>query len=231
MESTMFIDARSSPVKLLDTPPVDDPELSFEIKLEPKHIAALYAELGDDAATVVFMYSQRKGNPVLAVRFGDLLTPEPSKEPIQAKDLDLEQLPKPTDDVEQVKRDIVKWGYGYVCIHLASFMPVLTCNRMLTNALSPSQVAILKQAVQEQAAGERNGGLATFDGGPKKPNQRINNLLNKGDEFCDLMNHPIIDEIVPWYIGDTPLLWSYSANIARPGGESQHRKQTEIWKV
>lgn len=92
---------------------------------------------------------------------------------------------------------------------------------MLKNALSSEQVAILKKAVQEQAAGERNAGLATFDGGANKPNQRVWNLYNKGDDFADLMNHPLIDEIVPWYIGDTPLLWSYNANIARPGGLPQ----------
>lgn len=84
---------------------------------------------------------------------------------------------------------------------------------MVKNALSPDQVALLKKAAQEQAAGERKMGVATFDGGPKKPNQRIWSLLNKGDEFLDLMNHPVIDEIVPWYLGcDDPLLWTYSVS-------------------
>lgn len=81
---------------------------------------------------------------------------------------------------------------------------------MLKNALSPEQVAILKKASQEQAAAERKAGIATFDGGPTKPNQRVWNLFNKGEEFLDLMDHPLIDEVVPWYLGsDDPLLWSY----------------------
>lgn len=44
---------------------------------------------------------------------------------------------------------------------------------LVENALSREQVRILKKAVQEQAAGERKAGVATFDGGPDTPNQRI----------------------------------------------------------
>lgn len=43
----------------------------------------------------------------------------------------------------------------------------------MKNALSEEEVRIIKQAVQEQAAGEREAGVATFDGGPDAPNQRI----------------------------------------------------------
>lgn len=85
---------------------------------------------------------------------------------------------------------------------------------MLKNALSAEQVAILKKASQEQAAAERSAGMGTFDGGPNKPNQRVWNLFNKGEEFLDLMDHPLIDEVVPWYLGcDDPLLWSYSVSF------------------
>lgn len=47
-------------------------------------------------------------------------------------------------------------------------------------------------------------------------------MINKGDEFLDLLNDPLIDELVPWYIGDHALLASYSVNIANPGGYPQH---------
>lgn len=84
---------------------------------------------------------------------------------------------------------------------------------MLKNALSPEQVALLKKASQEQAAAEREAKVATFDGGKNKPNQRIWNLFNKGEEFLDLINHPLIDEIVPWYLNcDDPMLWSYAVS-------------------
>lgn len=45
----------------------------------------------------------------------------------------------------------------------------------------------------------------------------IRNIINKGDEFIDLLNHPLIDEVIPWYLGDHSIIYSYTANIARPG--------------
>lgn len=137
-----------------------------------------------------------KGDYPLAIRFADLITPNPTDAPTTKDELNLDELPKPTEDIEQVKRDLRKWGYG-----------------LMRNALTPEQVAILKKGAQEQAAGERNAGVATFDGGPKKPNQRIWNIFNKGEEFLDLLNHPLIDEVVPWYLGcNNPLLWSYNVS-------------------
>lgn len=77
---------------------------------------------------------------------------------------------------------------------------------MLKDALSPG--ALVKKAGQEQATGDRQLGVATFDGGPKKPNQRVWSLLGKDEEFVDLMNHPVLDEIVSWYLVCSDL-WIY----------------------
>ncbi|KAI1845340.1 hypothetical protein JX266_008435 [Neoarthrinium moseri] len=52
---------------------------------------------------------------------------------------------------------------------------------------------------------------------PDTPNQRIWDIINKEDEFIDLLNHPLIDEVIPWYLGDHSIVYSYTANIARPG--------------
>ncbi|OHW93458.1 hypothetical protein CSPAE12_07896 [Colletotrichum incanum] len=41
------------------------------------------------------------------------------------------------------------------------------------NVMTPEQVEILKKAAQEQALGVRKAGVATFDDGLKKPNQRM----------------------------------------------------------
>ncbi|KAK7943846.1 uncharacterized protein PG986_012959 [Apiospora aurea] len=110
------------------------------------------------------------------------------------------RLPEPTEDVEQVKRDIEEFGYG-----------------LAKNVLSPEQVAIMRKAVVEQAAGERKAGIAQVDGGPDGPNQRLWTLINKGDDFLDLLNHPIIDEFIPWALGEHAIITTYTANIARPG--------------
>ncbi|KAF7189654.1 Dioxygenase [Pseudocercospora fuligena] len=182
VDPPIWIDARTKPVKMLDAAPVEDPQLSFELVVQPEQVEELRVGWGDDPSTVVFMKSQsKKGDLIQAIRFADLLTSEPSVEPTHIKDLNRDELPKPTEDIEQVKRDIKKWGYG-----------------MLANALSPEQVSIMKKALQEQAAGERKAGVAILDGGPTRPNQRVLSLFNKGEEFADLMNHPAIDAVIPW---------------------------------
>jgi hypothetical protein len=75
-------------------------------------------------------------------------------------ELDQEALPKPTDDIEQVKNDLTQWGYALV-----------------KNALSQEQSNILRKAVEEQAAGERIAEVAHIDGAHKEandePNQRV----------------------------------------------------------
>ncbi|KAK8022690.1 hypothetical protein PG993_013457 [Apiospora rasikravindrae] len=103
-------------------------------------------------------------------------------------------------DLEELKGDIREFGYG-----------------LAANALTPSQVGILRSALSQQAAGEVRAGVAARDGGPHAPNQRVWTLINKGDEFVDFLNHPLLDEVVPWFLGEHALLTSYTANVARPG--------------
>lgn len=133
-----------------------------------------------------------KGNIPLAIKFADLLTPNPPVPPKKVVPGAFARLPKPTEDLEQVKRDITEFGYG-----------------LFKNALSPEQNAILKKAVQEQAAGETKAGVGQEDGGGS--NQRIWTLVNKGEEFLDFLNHPLIDALVPWFLGEHALIHSYSA--------------------
>ncbi|TQN66984.1 Dioxygenase [Colletotrichum shisoi] len=128
--------------------------------------------------------------------------------------VDPETLPKPTEDVAQLKSDLAKWGYA-IC----------------ANALSAEQVQIIRTAVEEQAEAERLVGVGHLDTAHKKagdqPNQRVWNLPNKGDEFLDLLNHPLIDAVMPWFLGGNFSLFTMSANIARPGtsGIYMHRDQ------
>ncbi|KAF1949752.1 phytanoyl-CoA dioxygenase [Byssothecium circinans] len=128
----------------------------------------------------------------------------PAGVPGPCRAVDPETLPKPTEDVTQLKRDLTKWGYA-IC----------------ANALSAEQVQIIRTAVEEQAEAERLVGVGD------KPNQRVWNLPNKGDEFLDLLNHPLIDAIMPWFLGGNFSLFTMSANIARPGtsGIYMHRDQ------
>ncbi|OHE97133.1 phytanoyl-CoA dioxygenase [Colletotrichum orchidophilum] len=127
---------------------------------------------------------------------------------------DPKTLPRPTEDVAQLKRDLTQWGYA-IC----------------ANALSTAQVRMIRTAVEEQAEAERLVGVGHLDTAHKaardQPNQRVWNLPNKGDEFLDLLNHPLIDAIMPWFLGGNFSLFTMSANIACPGtsGIYMHRDQ------
>ncbi|KAI0021330.1 hypothetical protein F4780DRAFT_284813 [Xylariomycetidae sp. FL0641] len=200
----IYVDARGdTPVaKLLEGTP-DEPDAQLSIKanhiilFSEGHLEPRFGLFKDAFFHEAYM---PKGKISVAIKFADLLTPNPPKPVIKYSPEAFPRLPKPTEDIAQVKRDIKEFGYGLV-----------------KNALTPDEVSILRKAVAEQAAGETKAGVAKNDGGPKQPNQRIWVLTNKGDEFLDLLNHPLIDEMVPWCLGDLAHVHSYFANIARPG--------------
>jgi hypothetical protein len=124
--------------------------------------------------------------------------------------------PEPTSDLTQLNRDVAECGYG-----------------ILLDALDPALLADLRTRVLEQAAGERSHDVAyyfgddltgmpgTHGGSKPAPNQRIGNLLNKGEAFRTLLNHPLIAEAVPPMLGPDYLLSSLSAMIMQKGGVAQ----------
>jgi len=136
-----FIDARGgskgTAAKLLEETE-DEPTCSFAIK--PEYIAQFY-EAKLEPRYGLFkdaffheMYMP-KGNISEAIKFADLLTPNPPVPPRHYKPEEWASLPKATEDLEQVRRDLAQYGYGIV-----------------KNALDSKQVEVLRRAVQEQAA-------------------------------------------------------------------------------
>jgi hypothetical protein len=124
--------------------------------------------------------------------------------------------PVATRDLDQLNADVVECGYG-----------------ILLEALSPALLAGLKARVLEQAAGERAHDVAyyfgddqtgmpgTHGGHRPAPNQRLGNLLNKGEVFRELLNHPLAAQAVPPMLGPDYLLSSLSAMIMQKGGVAQ----------
>lgn len=121
-------------------------------------------------------------------------------------------LPQPTEDWDRLRADLDEHGY---CL--------------LANALSPEQVTTIRGRLLDQAAGEVAAGVASRDGGsppgqaPSQadgppPNQRVLNMLDKGEEFWQLLLHPIVDEVVCHLLGEKVISSSVTANIANPGG-------------
>jgi hypothetical protein len=144
-----------------------------------------------------------EGPTRVGIKFVDSLVPFENIHPVLDK-ARLDQLPRPTEDMNQVKRDLKNWGYG-----------------MIKNALTPSELQKLQVRLRDQAQGEVDAGVAFFDGGETKPNQRLWCLHNKGQEFIDLLDqNKAIKEMVPNFLGDDAILFSYTANIAKPGGSA-----------
>jgi hypothetical protein len=151
------------------------------------------------------------GEMRVAIKFCDCLRPVNPAHPLIITDTT--KLPVPTEDLNQVRHDLSQWGYG-----------------LIKNALSPHELQTLQTSIKQQAAGEVLAGVASNDGGPNAPNQRIWTLVNKGSEFHSLLEHPLIDSLVPDFLDENYLLHSYSANIARPGNVPMvlHTDQTAI---
>ncbi|OLN86942.1 hypothetical protein CCHL11_04541 [Colletotrichum chlorophyti] len=211
LDSPLYIQSTSSEAKLLDAAP-DGVKPSTVVTIMPEYIL----DVIEGRMHAVHAFGKRAKPPCRGA-FPLCFAPSGRPGPVVTADelrMAGEDLPKPTEDIEQIKRDLQKWGYA-----------------MVQNALSPEQVKILKTAVEEQAAGERVAGVAHMDGthvqAGDQPNQRVWSLPNKGDEFLDLLNHPLIDAIMPWYLGSAFKLHSMGANIARPAksGIYMHRDQ------
>lgn len=123
----------------------------------------------------------------------------------------LNGLPEPTTDLDRARADLGTHGYCLVA-----------------DALDDDQLTRLRADLVAVARQEVEAGRAYVDGGGA--NQRVWQLLNRGQAFCDLAVHPVglalVDHLVGGYTAygaaddGLPqfLLSSLTANIAGPGG-------------
>ncbi|POS75828.1 phytanoyl-CoA dioxygenase, partial [Diaporthe helianthi] len=197
----IFIDSRAGDAKVLDSAP-DGEEPGVTANIMPEHVLDVIE--GRMHAQHAF---GKRAKPPCQGFFPSCFAPGGRPGLVtDADQLGHEGLPEPTENLAQIKCDLRDWGYAFV-----------------KNALSPDQVRILRTAVEEQAAGERAAGVAHMDSAHSdQPNQRVWNLPNKGDEFLDLLNHPLVDAVMPWFLGNAFKIHSMSANIV-------HRTNTGIY--
>jgi ectoine hydroxylase-related dioxygenase (phytanoyl-CoA dioxygenase family) len=121
-----------------------------------------------------------------------------------------------TSRLDQAKADLDEYGYCLV-----------------EGALAPDRVAAIRSRLEAQADQEIADGSCWLDTGGA--NQRVFQLLNKGDEFVDLVQDPTAIELMSHLLctpaqrthlgamelGTEFLLSSVIANIAGPGGYAQ----------
>ena len=126
-----------------------------------------------------------------------------------------DDLPQPTTDLSLAKAYLDEFGY---CL--------------LANALSPQQVEALRTRLVEQAAAEKQQGLAFEDSGKEKDsgiNQRVWMLINKGEIFHEPLLHKDVHELIRHVLGEQYLLSCYTANIAKPGGVAMNLHTDQWW--
>jgi ectoine hydroxylase-related dioxygenase (phytanoyl-CoA dioxygenase family) len=123
-------------------------------------------------------------------------------------------LPQPSKDIEQLRRDMLRWGYCKV-----------------ESALSPEQVAVVRERVLAQAEGERLAGIAQ-----KTPSgQNINCCVNKGRCFELLIEQhpsamqagPLVEQLVTEALGHGWISTSMIAAISLKGGVPQALHQDQ----
>jgi ectoine hydroxylase-related dioxygenase (phytanoyl-CoA dioxygenase family) len=137
--------------------------------------------------------------------------------------IDENKLPRPTRDVEQVKRDIAESGYA-----------------LLADALSPDQVKEVRDRLEEQAEMEGKLGHAIIGDGRflgrqynvhatgEEPWQGLRSLLNKGRIFQDLVAHKDVLDVMEHILGPGFLLYNLSAIIMRRGSLAQQTHSDQI---
>ena len=123
-------------------------------------------------------------------------------------------LPQPTRDIEQLRKDLLKWGY---------------CK--IENALGAGQVEVIRQRVLDQADGEKRAGIAQ----KTQSGQNINCCVNKGRCFEGLIEQdpdvmqggPLVEQLVTEALGPRWICGSLIAAISVKGGVPQALHQDQ----
>lgn len=147
----------------------------------------------------------RDGDRKAAVRFGDALANRVSDQSFRTN----RPLPTPTRDLQRAREDLETFGYALV-----------------EGAMPPEQVREVRARIVEQAAAEREFGVAHLG----EATQTVWSLLNKGEIFHKVLHNPLIDAFVPDVLDDYAVLTGIVSQIAMPGNTSStmHFDQTYV---
>jgi ectoine hydroxylase-related dioxygenase (phytanoyl-CoA dioxygenase family) len=112
-------------------------------------------------------------------------------------------LPPATTNLSEAKRHLTEYGAARI-----------------SDVLTPEEVATARTRLLEQAEAERELGCSEHDSAADSktpnagPNQRVRNLMNKGEIFRQMAQKRKTLEVVRFLLGKNALLSSCSANIA-----------------
>ena len=113
----------------------------------------------------------------------------------------MRRLPHASRDLETMKRDLDELGF---CL--------------LKDALDPEQLTAVRYRLVEQASAEQ--ALAIDYKHPADlDNQWVSMLVNKGEEFEQLVLHPMANQLITYLLGDDYLLSCCDVQIKHSGSD------------
>jgi hypothetical protein len=193
----LIIDSRNGDAKISELP---EEKIDDIVIIRPNDVRTFVDGLLEPRYAMNLGYFTVQGEKTVGIKFADALGPY---NPTTIKLNPNQKFPQPTEDMDQAKKDLDDWGYALV-----------------KNAISQDEVKSLYARLKEQAVEEAEAGVAQFDGSSPGvdlgPNQRVWCIANKGQEFLDLLENPVIDEFLP-ILGNDVILFSYNAYTVREG--------------
>ncbi len=146
-----------------------------------------------------------------------------------------DELPKPTQDLPTLQRDIDEFGYCFV----AEAMPLPQLERARTRLLEQAEAELRAgQAFEDGGAKQQWGAFTDEQGNVRRDaftaraggvNQRVWVLINKGAVFREMLAQPLMRAVVGHVLGEDYLLSSFGANIAKPGGIAMNLHTDQWW--
>ena len=121
-------------------------------------------------------------------------------------------LPQPTSDLEIAKADLARAGYA-----------------ILKGAVLPDKVNLAREVIAAEIAREEAedvNRVSRFFVDPDAKNRRLHRLPDRHPVFLELLEQPVVLDLVKHILGPTPLNESYlvqslDANVTRPGSGAQ----------
>lgn len=121
-------------------------------------------------------------------------------------------LPQPTPDLATAKADLARAGYA-----------------ILTGAVLPDKVDLARRVIDSEIAREEAADVtrvSQFFVDPDAKNRRLDRLPDRHPVFLELLEQPVLLDLVKHILGPTPLNESYlvqslDANVTRPGSGAQ----------
>jgi ectoine hydroxylase-related dioxygenase (phytanoyl-CoA dioxygenase family) len=131
---------------------------------------------------------------------------------VQPATWDETSLPSPSRDLGVLEHDLR--GQGYCLIEAA---------------LEPSLLQAVQSRLREQAAAERALHDRKNPANPQQRNQWVGMLLNKGDVFFELVQHPIAMRLIEDLLGADYLISCVDAQIQDPGSTAMALHIDQWW--